>query len=226
MVGRWKARPMNKQNLYVSLLNALAGILFSLLLKGNLLIYVLAFIIGLTIVFIERNWIYENVFKRKKRHAVAGYSALFLAVILSLVFLTQPKRDRSQIVETVHGYLDQIKAGDYKKAYEDLSEFSKKNYPLDTFVSDHVTNRLKIQDYRIDDVAMNEFDKKKAVVQVSSPFLIYGQNTLPLEMVKEATGWKIVFSRGQSLTAARNPTASQSPKKKDGAVGQFFKKIF
>ena len=55
-------------------------------------------------------------------------------------------------------------------------------------------NRIKIQNFRIDEVIFNKYDKKEAVAVVSSPFTLYGRETLNLEMIKEEEGWRIVFS--------------------------------
>ncbi len=79
---------MNKQNLYVSLVNTLIGLSFSLLLKGNVLIFVLAFIVLSTILFIERQWLYERVFRKKKWFAAAGYGAVALIIIVTGLWRT------------------------------------------------------------------------------------------------------------------------------------------
>jgi len=212
---------VNKQNLYVSLINTLIGISFSLLLKGNVLICVLAFIILITILFIERQWLYEKIFRRKKWFAVAGYGVVALIMVITLVIFTQSSRDTSLIVKNVNMYFDNIKAGDYKAAYEQLSDVSKKAYSLNDFVADHSGNRGKIQDFRVDDVILNRYDDKKAVVTISSPFLIYGQDTLPLELVREDDGWRIVLNK--AIVDNRMPGKET---KKGGAVSRFFKKVF
>lgn len=212
---------MNKQNLYVSLINTLIGIGISLLLKGNVLICVLAFIILITILFIERQWLYEKIFRRKKWFAVAGYGAVALIMVITLIIFTKSSRDTSVIVKNVNIYFDNIKAGDYQAAYDELSNMSKKAYSLNEFVADHSGNRMKIQDFRVDDVIFNRYDHKKAVVTISSPFLIYGQGTLPLEMVNEDDGWRIVLSK--AIVDGRMPGKEN---KKSGAVSRFFKKIF
>lgn len=226
---------MNKQTLYISLINAAAGLVFSLLLKGGLLICVLLFIVVGTILFIERRWTYENIFKGKKWRAVGGYAAVGLVMIGFTFLLMRPARDVSMIVKEVHHFLDHIRPEEYKKAYEALSEISQKTYPLNQFVNDHEGNRIKVQDFRIDKVLVNEFDPKKAVVMVSSPFRIYGKESVSFEMVKENGDWKVVLTR--AIVQAREPSAiASSPgerarrgegeKKKDGSVSHFFKSIF
>lgn len=212
---------MNKQNLYVSLINTLIGISFSLLLKGNVLICVLAFIVLITILFIERQWLYEKIFRKKKWFAVAGYGAVALIMVITLVIFTKSSRDTSVIVKNINLYFDNIKAGDYQAAYDQLSNVSKKAYSLNNFVADHSGNRMKIQDFRVDDVIFNRYDDKKAVATISSPFLIYGQGTLPLEVVREDEGWRIVLS--EAIVENRIPGKEG---KKSGAVSKFFKKIF
>lgn len=217
---------MNKQNLYVSLVNTLIGLSFSLLLKGNVLIFVLAFIVLSTILFIERQWLYERVFRRKKWVAVASYGALALTMVLTLIVFTKSSRDMSVIVKNVNAYFANLKTGDYQAAYEQLSNVSKKVYPLSAFVAAHSGSRMKIQDIRVDDVIFNKYDKKKAVVTISSPFLIYGQDTLPLEVLREDEGWRIVLSK--SIVENRTPHRENASKenKKGGAVSGFFKKVF
>ncbi len=140
-------------------------------------------------------------------------------------------RDTSVIVKNVNAYFAEIKAGDYKDAYEQLSSVSKKVYPLNEFVAAHSGNRMKVQDIRVDDVVFNRYDNKKAVVTISSPFLIYGQDTLPLEVLREEDGWRIVLSK--SIVENRTPRSGGAGRetankdgKKGGAVSGFFKKIF
>jgi len=49
----------------------------SLLLKDNVLLaLVLSFLVIGTTIFIERKWLDEKIFKKKKWYAIAGYSAL------------------------------------------------------------------------------------------------------------------------------------------------------
>ncbi len=223
---------MNKQNLYVSLINTLIGISFSLLLKGNVLICVLAFIVLITIMFIERQWLYETIFRRKKWIALASYGAVALTMLITLIVFTKSSRATSVIVKNVNAYFADIKIGDYQAAYDLLSDVSKKSYPLSEFVDAHSGNRMKIQDFRVDDVTFNRYDDKKAVVTISSPFLIYGQDTLPLEVLNEDGTWRIVLSKsivGNRIVSKESTGKEYSAKKeskKGGKVSTFFKKIF
>ena len=186
---------MKKENLYVALVNTLIGMGVTSLLQGSVLAYTLIVILIGTIVFIERKWIYENVFRAKKSYAVAGYSVLAAVMLVFLFFITAPSRDTSLIVKRINGFLQNVKAGDYEGAYEQLSELSKKAYALNDFVNDHKENRIKVQNFVIHEVIFNKYDKNEAVATVSSPFMLYGSETLNLEMIKEAGEWRIVFSR-------------------------------
>ena len=199
---------MNKQNLYVALLNAAFGVAISLLLNGNLLIYGLAFIALLTILVIERRWIYEKVFRQRFWWAVGGYTAVFIAMLGVLSLVNRSSHDRALIIKTTHEFVDHLKPGEYDKAYVLLSEISKKSYPLESFVKDNQHSAVKVQDFRIDGVEFNEFDKKKAVVKISSPFLIYGQSSMTFESVKEDSGWRLVFT--PSIVQQKNLEANQS----------------
>ena len=193
------------------------------LLKGSILAVVLIVIAIGTIIFIERKWIHENVFRGKKRYAVAGYSFLAALMLVFLFLITSPSRDTSHIIKLVNGFLQDVTSGNYRGAYEQLSEVSKKAYTLNDFVNDHVQNRIKVQNFRIDDVIFNEYDKRKAVAVVSSPFMLYGRETLNLEMIKEEKGWRVVFSR--TLFHPHAPGQGNS-KKKGGSITNFFKKLF
>ena len=193
------------------------------LLKGSILAVILIVIAIGTIIFIERKWIYENVFGRKKLYAMAGYSFLVAVMLAFLFMITLPSRDTSHIVKLVNGFLQNVTMGDYQSAYEQLSEVSKKAYPLKDFVNDHVEKRIKVQNFRIDEVIFNEYDKRKAVVVVSSPFTLYGRETLNLEMSKEEKGWRLVFSR--TIFHSTAPEQGKS-KKKGGSITNFFKKLF
>ena len=224
---------MNKQNLYVAFLNALLGVVLSLLLKGNLLIYVLTLVIVLTIIFIERRWIYEKVFQRKKWRAMLGYTVMLLAMVGFLLLITEPNRDISLIVSSTHHFLDHLQPGEYEQAYQALSEVSKKNYPEKDFVSDHENLHIKVQDFRIDEVALNNFDKKKAAVRVSSPFSLYGQNSFTLEVVNENGAWRVVINpsmidhKTSLAETTREPARGKNlEKRRPGAVTRFFRKIF
>ena len=193
------------------------------LLQGSVLAYALIVILIGTIIFIERKWIFENVFRWKKWYAVAGYSVLAAVMLIFLFFITAPSRDTTLIVKRVNGFLQDVTAGNYRGAYEQLSEVSKKAYTLNDFVNDHVENRIKVQNFRIDEVIFNEYDKRKAVVVVASPFMLYGRETLNMEMIKEEEGWRIVFSR---TIFHPNAFGQVKSKKKGGYIANFFKKLF
>ncbi len=165
------------------------------LLHGSVLAYALIVILIGTIIFIERKWIYENVFRWNKWYAVTGYSVLAAVMLVFLFFITAPSRDTSLIVKRVNGFLQNVTADDYRGAYEQLSEVSKKAYALNDFANDHKENRIKFQNFIIHEVIFNKYDKRQAVAMVSSPFMLYGRETLNLEMIKEGGEWRIVFSR-------------------------------
>ena len=195
----------------------------SFLLKGSILAVVLIIIAIGTIIFIERKWIYENVFRRKRLYAVTGYSLLATFMLVFLFLITSPSRDTSHIIKLVNGFLQNVTSGDYRDAYKQLSDVSKKAYTLNDFVNDHVENRIKVQNFRIDEVSFNEYDKRKAVVVVASPFMLYGRETLNMEMIKEEEGWRIVFSK----TIFRPKASGQvKSKEKGGYITNFFKKLF
>ena len=140
---------MNKQNLYVILVNASVGVFASFLLKANTYICVLAVIVVVTIVFIERKWLYEKIFRNNKLYAAAGYSVLAVVMITGSIFLTQSGRDTSHIIKTVNVFLNEIKSGDCDRAWDKLSGISKSSYPLQDFVRDHSNHRVKINDFRM-----------------------------------------------------------------------------
>jgi hypothetical protein len=224
---------MNKQNLYVALVNAVAGVAISLLLKGNLLIYGLAFIAILTILLIERRWIYEKVFRGKFWWTVTGYAVVFLAMIGAFYLINRANRDISLIIKATHDFVEHLKPGEYDKAYALLSDISKKSYPMDSFIKDNERSSVKIEDFRIDGVELNEFDKKKAVVKVSSPFLIYGQSSMSFESVKEDDGWRLVFTpsiiqqKGLQANQATDGSTHPSPKRRSsGGIGGALRSLF
>ena len=214
---------MKKENLYITLINIFIGMGVSFLLKGSILAVVLIVIMIGTIIFIERKWIYENIFRRKKQYAVTGYSFLAALMLAFLFLITSPSRDVSHIVKVVNGFFQDVTAGDYRGAYEQLSEVSKKAYTLNDFANDHMENRIKIQNFRIDEVIFNRYDKREAVAVVSSPFTLYGRETLNLQMTKEEKGWRIVFSGTIFYPNALGQTKS---KKKGGFVTNVFRKLF
>ena len=214
---------MKKEILYIALINIFIGMCVSFLLKGSTLAVVLIVIgIGM-IIYIERKWVYENVFRRKKRYAAVGYSFLAVLMMVFLTLITLPSRDTSHIIKLVNGFLEDVTSGDYRGAYEQLSEVSKKAYTLKDFTNDHAENRIKVQNFRIDEVIFNKYDKKKAVAVVSSPFMLYNRETLNLEMIKEEAGWRIVFSR---TIFHPNGSGQGKSKNKGDPVTNFFRKLF
>jgi hypothetical protein len=193
------------------------------LLHGSVLAYALIIILIGTIIFIERKWIYENIFRFNKRYAVAGYSALAVVMLIFLFFITASTRDTSLIVKRVNGFLQNVTAGDYQGAYEQLSEVSKKAYPLNDFANDHKENRIKFQNFIINEVIFNKYDNAQAEVTVSSPFMLYGRETLNLEMIKEGGEWRIIFTRA---IVTHNTSGRGKNNKKDGLITNFFNKLF
>jgi hypothetical protein len=214
---------MKKENLYVTIINIFIGMGISFLLKGSVLAVVLIVIMIGTIIFIERKWIYQNIFRQKKQYAVAGYSLLAALMLAFLFLITSPSRDTSHIVKLVNGFLQDVTAGDYQGAYEQLSEESKKAYTLNEFANDHAENNIKIKNFRIDEVTFNAYDKEKALAVVASPFTLYGRETLNMEIVKEDKAWRIVFSR---TIFHPNGVAGGKSDKKGGSIAHFFKKLF
>jgi len=224
---------MDKQNLYVALLNAAMGVAISLLLNGSLLIYALAFIALITILLIERRWIYEKVFRRKLWLSVIGYGGVCVAMVGVLCLVNRSNRDKAAILQTTHDFIGHLKPGEYDQAYALLSEISKKTYSKESFLKDNQRVSTKVEDFRIDGVEFNEFDKKKAVVKVSSPFTIYGQSSMAFEFVKEDIGWRLVFTpsivQGKELQANQSnggtPRAS-SRRRSSGGLGGVFRSLF
>jgi hypothetical protein len=58
---------------------------------------------------------------------------------------------------------------------------------------------------------------------VSSPFMLYGRETLNLEMIKEGGEWRIYFSR--NIVNPQAPRLGKSKKKK-GSITNFLNKLF
>lgn len=223
---------MNKESIYITLINTFLGISTSLLIKSSTIIaFVISFLTIGTILFIERKWINEKIFRQNKRYAIAAYSFLLVLLIVGLFFLTKPDREISQILKSVHVHLNAIKAGNYQGAYEQLSSASKKNYPLDHFIKYHSNNNLKIQDFTVDRVTFNQYDDKKAQVVITSPFLLYGREKLDLEMIKEGEKWCVVLSKmtiadKTSVAAKIGNSKKNGDSKKRGAISNFFRKLF
>ena len=87
----------------------------SFLLKGSILAVVLIIIAIGTIIFIERKWIYENVFRRKRLYAVTGYSLLATFMLVFLFLIASPSRDTSHIIKLVNGFMQNVTSGDYRR---------------------------------------------------------------------------------------------------------------
>ncbi len=218
-----RLKALKKENLYIALINTLIGMGVTSLLKGSVLAYALIVILIGTIIIIERKWIYENVFRSKKWYGVAGYSFLVVIMLVVLFFITAPNRDTSIIVKRVNGFMQNVTAGDYQGAYEQLSWVSKKTYTFNNFASDHKGKHIKFQNFIINEVIFNKYDKNQAVVIVSSPFMLYGRETLNLEMIKEGGEWRIVFSRTIFHPSILGQGES---KRKGGLITNFLNKLF
>ena len=214
---------MKKENLYIALINTLIGMGVTSLLKGSILAYALIVILIGTIIFIERAWIFENVFRGNKRYAAAGYFLLATIMLVVLFFITAPNRDTSTIVKRINVFLQNVTAGEYQGAYEQLSEASKKTYTLKDFAGDHKEKQIKFQNFIIHEVIFNKYDNSQAVATLSSPFLLYGRETLNLEMIKEGGEWRIVFSR--TIIQPNIPSRGAS-KKKGGLITNLLNKLF
>lgn len=214
---------MKKENLYIALINTLIGMGVTSLLKGSVLAYALIVILITTIMFIERKWIYEKIFKLKKSYAVAGYSILATTMLIILFFITASSRDTSVIVKRVNVFLQTVTAGDYRSAYEQLSEVSKKAYSLQDFINDHKKKNIKFENFIINEVIFNQYNNSQAVVKIASPFMLYGRETLNLEMVKERGEWRMVFSRN---IVQPNPPGQGTSKTRGGFITNFLNKLF
>jgi hypothetical protein len=226
-MGPYLEKAMKKEALYITLINIFIGMGVTFLLKGSILAVVLIVIVMGTIIFIERKWIYENVFRRNRRYAMAGYFVLVALMMFFLFLITSPSRDTSHVVKLVNGFFQDVTAGDYRNAYGQLSAVSKATYTLNDFTNDHVENGIKIQNYRIDEVIFNPYDKRKVVAVVSSPFTLYGRETLNLEVVKEDKGWRIAFSRTIFHSNVPDQAKDKGKSKKKGdLVTNFFKRLF
>lgn len=216
---------MNKQGIYITMINSFIGIAASLLLKDNAVValIIVALIIG-TVMFIERAWLNEQLFRNRRNYALAAYSVLAALFLAGLFLVTEPMRKTSAIIASTSAFLNGIKSGDYKGAYAHLSLASRQGYPLADFIGDHASNRVKIQDFTIDQVTFNKFDNKKALAMVSSPFRLYGHETLNLELIKEEGAWRVVFSRKTVVTG--NPPTSPKAKKSGGSITNMLNSLF
>jgi hypothetical protein len=216
---------LNKQGIYITLVNAFIGIVASLLLKDNAVVafIIITLILG-TVMFIERASLNAFLFGNHKHYALAAYAVLGIVFLSGLYLVTQPMRKTSAIVASATTYLDGIKTRDYKSAYASLSNESRQRYPVTAFVEDHANGRVEIQDFTIDQVAFNKFDNKKAVATISSPFGIYGHETINMELIREEGAWRVVFSR--NIVSTRIPAPSPKPKKTGGAITNLLNSLF
>jgi hypothetical protein len=207
------------------MINSLIGICASLLLKDNI---VIAWIIGTlvisTVIIVERAWLKENIFRNSRSYALTAYLILAVSFLLGMFLVTEPMRKTSAIIASTTSFLTGIKSGDYKTAYSYLSGTSQQSYPLEDFIKDHSKNNSKIRDFTIEQVTFNQFDSKKALAVVTSPFTLYGHETLHLELIKEVNAWHIVFSRNTVV----KPSLQISPqtKKSGGAISNFINSLF
>src|SRR5262249_16383634 len=220
---------MDKQNLYVALLNAAFGVLISLLVNGSLLIYTLAFIAAFTILLIERRRIYEKVFRGKLWWTVGGYAVVLLSMIATLIVVNQGNRDKALIIQATRDFVGHLKPGEYAQAYALLSDISKKSYSQESFLKDNQRLPVKVNDFRLDAAEFNEFEKKKGVGKVSSPFLIYGQNSMAFEFVKELAGWRLALTpsllQGKTLQANQSDGAARR-RHSSGGLGAAIRSLF
>jgi hypothetical protein len=214
---------LNKGSIYITIANTFVGISASFLLNNSTVIaFILSVLAVGTVLGIERKWLKEKIFRHNKWFEIGVYSFLGVILIAGLFLLTKPDREMSQILKTVHVYLNDIKACDYRGAYGQLSSTSKKNYPLDHFIRYHSNKGVKIQDFTVDKVMFNQYDNKKAEVVVTSPFLLYGREKLDLEMIKENEKWCVVISKTTILDKTSADANAANSKKRGG----FFSRLF
>jgi hypothetical protein len=214
---------LNKGSIYITIANTFVGISASFLLNNSAVIaFVLSVLAVGTVLGIERKWLIEKIFRHNKWFEIGVYSFLAVILIVGLFLLTKPDREMSQILKTVHVYLNDIKAHDYRGAYGQLSSASKKNYPLDHFIRYHSNKGIKIQDFTIDKIMFNKYDDRKAEVVITSPFLLYGREKLDLEMIKEGNKWCVVVSR----TTISDKTPADANIGNSKKSGGFFSRLF
>ena len=215
---------MNKQSIYITMINTFLGLGASLLLKDNLAIaWIIGALIISTVIFIERVWLNENLFRKRKSYCLGAYTILTVIFAAGLFIVTEPMRKTSAIIASTTTFLSGIKAGEYENAYERLSGASKLSYPLADFMRDHAANRIVIKDFTINQVLFNKFDSKRATATVSSPFTLYGHETLSMELIKEGGTWRIVFSR--NIVAAGKLFSPPKTKKK-GGINNLLRSLF
>ena len=205
------------------MINTFLGLGASLLLKDNIVIAWLigALVIG-TVIFIERAWLNEYMFRNRKSYSLAAYSILAGVFLAGMFFVTEPMRKTSAVIASTTAFLTGVKSGDYKDAYACLSAASQMSYPLTDFIEDHSRNHIKIREFTIDQVTFNKFDRNKALANVTSPFTLYGHEALNLELIKEGGAWRIVFSRNLVAVEKLSPKTKQ----KGGAITNIFHSLF
>jgi hypothetical protein len=235
---------LNRPSLYVAVINTMIGVGASLLFKDNLAIaWVLMGLVLITIIYIERAWLFANVFRNRLGIAVVTATLLAALFLAGLVVTTEPQRKTRAVVRTITLFLGNLKSNNQYTAYNLLSRSSRETYLRADFIDDHSGCR-RLKDFTIEQVTLNHYDGNKAQVQVSSPFQIFGHNTTNLELVREMGEWRVVLDRKEVIlerlspapatTAVKRPvpkkrakrSTSEDPKKKSGAVTSFFKKIF
>lgn len=216
---------MNKQSLYVTITNTFIGLSASLLLKDNALVtWVIAGLVIATILYIERAWLTEHLFSNKSSYTYSAYAVLAVIFLVGLFFATEPMRKTTAIIASTTSFLNGVKTGDYKNAYQNISHTSQQDYSLDDFTADHANGCAKIKDFTIEQVTFNRFDSNKALAVVTSPFKIYGHEILSLELVKEEGAWRVVISR--KIVATEKSDQAPKAKKKVGALSKLFNSIF
>jgi hypothetical protein len=234
---------LNRQSLYVAIINTMIGVGASLLFKDNLAIaWVLMVLVLITIIYIERAWLFVNVFRSRLGIAVATATLMAALFLAGLVVTTEPQRKTRAVVRTITLFLGSLKSNNQSAAYNLLSRSSRETYLRADFIGDHSGCR-RLKDFTIEQVTLNHYDGNKAHVQVSSPFQIFGHGTTNMELVREMGEWRVVLDRKEVIVeqpapapaaAVKRPvpkkgakrTAPEDLKKKNGAVTSFFKKIF
>lgn len=217
---------MNKQALYLTIINTLFGLGITLFLKDNAVVaWLIISMIVVTIIFIERSWLNEHLFRNRLIVKYGSYTALGAAFLIGLYVTTEPMRKTSAIVASTTAYLTSVKSGDYPSAYAQLSHTSRQEYPLPDFTADHGNGVSKLHDFTIEQVTFNKFDPNKASAVISSPFKIYGQETLTLELVREYSEWRIALSR-KKVATDKPVLPPPKVKKKGGVISNFFNALF
>jgi uncharacterized membrane protein len=216
---------VNKQGLYLTIINTFLGLGATLFLKDNAVVtWLIISLVAVTIIFIERSWLNEHLFRNRPLFKYGSHATLAAVFLVGLFITTEPMRKTSAIIASTTAFLNGVKSSDYPKAYAHLSLSSRQDYSLADFSTDHANMVNKIRDFTIDQVTFNKFDSKKAVAVVTSPFKIYGHETLNLELIKEEKAWRVILSR--KMVAAEKPPQAPKTKKKSGGISNFLNSIF